>query len=87
MVEYRKLRTPLGHDCEIREVAAGDGRRWHVKVKGRSFYLSAARSLPVDADEERIWRGVLNGVDDELVHDRSMMAPDYETPLLPRDFE
>lgn len=84
---YRKLLTPLGYDCEIREVAAGDGRRWHVKVKGRSFYLFAARRLPVDADEDRIWRGVLKGVDGELVRDRSMMAPDYEAPLVPEDFE
>ncbi len=87
MNEYRKLRTPLGHDCEVCEVKAGGGRRWHVKVKGRSFYLWAERHLPVDGSEEVIWRGVLNGVDDELVSDRRGMAPDYEAPLLPQNFE
>ncbi len=87
MAEYRKSRTPSGHECEIREVAAGDGRRWHVKVEGRSFYLWAARHLSAHADEERISRGVLRGIDNELSRDRSMMAPDYEAPLLPQDFE
>jgi hypothetical protein len=86
--EYRKLTTPLGHQCEIREVAGkSHGRRWHVRVKGSSFHLWADRYLPTDATEERIWRGVLNGVDDELVRDRSKMDPDYEAPLVPQNFE
>ena len=89
MVVYRKLRTPSGHDCEVREVLVpgARGRRWHVKIAGRSFFLWADRHLPAAASEERIWQGVLNGVDDELAQDRTMMTNDYEAPLLPQNFE
>ena len=91
MTEYLKRRTPAGRESEVREVPADDGRRWHVKVQRRdgpgSFYLWAARHLPPGADEERIWHGVLRGIDDELSRDRSKMAPDYDVPLLPQDFE
>jgi len=94
MAEYLKLRTPLGNDCEVREVTKPgmDGRRWHVRTKDgegkqRTFYLWVGRHLPGGLSEERVLLGVLNGVDDELVRDRSMMAPDYEAPLLPQNFE
>jgi hypothetical protein len=86
-LEYRTLRTPLGHECQVREVPAGHGRRWHVKVKGRSFYLYAGRRLSLATDEEHVWRAVLSGVDEELVSDRSHMAADYESPLSPQNFE
>ncbi len=87
MQEYRRYVTPLGHACDVREVQASDGRRWHAKMGSRSFYLSAARHLPQGADEGQVMRGVLNGVDGELIRDRSMMVPDYEAPLLPEDFD
>jgi hypothetical protein len=89
--EYLKKRTQSGRECEVREVQAANGRRWHVKATRRdgpgSFYVWAEKHLPAGPDEERIWRGVLHGIDDELARDRSKMASDYDVPLLPQDFE
>jgi hypothetical protein len=95
MAEYMTLRTPLGTECEVREVTGEtqDGRRWHVRVTDhtgsvRTFYLSATgRRLPEGASDGRILRAVLNAVDDELVSPRERMAPDYETTILPQNFE
>jgi hypothetical protein len=39
------------------------------------------------ASEDRIERGVLNAVDDELTQPRERMPPDYEAPILPENFE
>jgi hypothetical protein len=93
MAEYQRVRTPSGKDCEVRETTGPgqDGRRWHVRVKSRkhgpeTFYLWAARSLPMGASEDRIWRGVLNAIDDELARDRSGVPPDQDVQIRPQDF-